>query len=130
MDCLETCPYRDTIQELKQKAEENIRDHERIRNENIETKFLVKDVQADVKYIIQNQEKISNNQEKLASDQDKFTESIKKSVADIKEDLNQKINEIVLAPVKRREKILIGITIACAGTCFSVILTLIISLLK
>lgn len=123
MECLETCPYKETIQDLKRATEENLKDHERIRNENIETKFLVKDVQSDVKFLIKSQEKMS-------TDQDKFAESIKKSVSEINDELSKKINGIVLAPIKRREKILIGVTIGCFGTCFSAIITLIIAFIK
>jgi hypothetical protein len=101
MECVETCPYQETIKSLIRSAEENQKDHERIRNDNTETKFLVKDVQTDVKLI---RVDISN--------------------------IIDKINVAVYAPVKRREKILIGVTIGCVVSCFGAIMTLVISLIK
>lgn len=129
MDCTE-CPYKETIQRLIRSEEENQKDHERIRSENTETRFLVKDVQSDIKLIRADINNIFKNQEKMSTDQDKFTGTIQKSVDEMNEKLSGKINDVVLAPIKRREKILIGVTIGCLVACFSAIMTLIISLIK
>lgn len=129
LECSE-CPYKETIQSLIRSSEENQKDHERIRNENTETKFLVKDVQSDVKLIRADINSIFKNQEKMSTDQDKFTETIKKSVDEMNDKLSEKINDVVLAPIKRREKILIGVTIGCVVACFSAIIPLVISLMK
>lgn len=129
-ECIETCPYKETIQSLIRASEENQKDHERIRRENTETVYLVKDVQADVKLIKVDINSIFKNQEKMSMEQDKFTETIKESVAEINKELSNKINGMMLAPIKRREKILIGVTIGCFVSCFTAIITLVISLLK